>query len=255
MQDIILHPDRRSRPYRPIEAVQRMGKLIDDKEDTEQVFHIIDALSGNANLKDLKVFLKSDQGRRMLQDKPFLPPMLDDHDALRRLPKGSVGQAYVDFMEREGLSAAGLVAEQEKFSAGKPRYDDDLDWYSNRLRDTHDLYHVLTGYGRDALGELALLGFSHSQNGGFGVLFIAFMGRMRAFKMAPAEARIGDVVREGRRNGRRAERIIDQDIETLLGEPLSAARARLKIEQPVAYRRALSVFAQRAKAPNAPIAA
>src|SRR3546814_16494227 len=96
-------------------------------------------------------------------DLPYLPALLDDHDALRRLPEGSVGRVYVDFMEREGLTAQGLVDESLKFRRGKPSHDDMLELYGNRLRATHDLFHILTGYGRDALGEQCVLAFSYSQ--------------------------------------------------------------------------------------------
>ena len=59
------------------------------------------------------------------------------------------------FMEREGLSAAGLEAEYAKFTDAGVRYEDGIDRYGDRLRDTHDMLHVLTGYGRDALGSNA----------------------------------------------------------------------------------------------------
>ena len=55
--------------------------------------------------------------------------MLDDHDALRKLPEGSVGRVYVDFMEREGLTAQGLVDESMKFRRTKPRFDDMVELY------------------------------------------------------------------------------------------------------------------------------
>src|SRR3546814_11351271 len=93
-------------------------------------------------------------------DLPYLPALLDDHDALRRLPVGSVGRVYVDFMEREGLTAQGLVDESLKFRHGKQRHDDKMALYGDRLRDTHDLFHILTGYGRDALGVQCVPAFS-----------------------------------------------------------------------------------------------
>ena len=43
---------------------------------------------------------------------------------------------------------------------------------------------------------------------------------------------------EGYRNGRRAAWLMGEDYEALLHEPLDAARARLGIREPVAYRHA-----------------
>jgi len=236
---------RRPKPKRrPLKAWRHMQKLIADKEDTAQVFHIIEALNGNSNRKDFDRFLRSKMGPSLLQRRSFLPSLLDEHAPLKALPEGTVGRAYVEFMEREGLTAHGLVEESRLQRQNELAFDDDLLWYSNRLRDTHDMYHVLTGYGRDALGEDALLGYTHSQHGGLGISFIAFMGNRQIAKAAPRDARVKEVLAEGRRNGKNAKRIVEQDIEGLLDQPLEEVRARLNIAEPVLYKRALKVFAQ-----------
>lgn len=219
-----------------------MQKLLADKEDTAQVFHIIEALNGDANRKDFQRFMQSENAARLMKERKFLPDILDDHAPLKALPLGTVGRTYVDFMEREGLTANGLVQESMVQREHHQKFDDDLFWYANRLRDTHDMYHVLTGYGRDALGEDALLGYTHGQHGGFGIRFIAFMGNREIAKAAPHEARVKDVLAEGRRNGKAAKHIVDQDIETLLDQPLDEVRERLNIAEPVLYKRAIRVF-------------
>ncbi len=239
-----IDPARQRSRIKPLKAWKHMQKLIADKEDTAQVFHIIEALNGNVKVNDFERFMNSDQGPALLAKRADLPPMLDDHAPLKELPQGTVGRAYVEFMEREGLSAAGLVAESEKNNANRQQFDDDLAWYMNRGRDTHDLYHVLTGYGRDALGEAALLGYTHSQHGGLGISFIAYMGGRTIAKEAPRNANIKEVIAEGRRNGKTAARIVDQDIDALLREPIADARARLGIKEPVLYKRALEVFSE-----------
>ncbi len=237
-----IDPSRPKPKRRPLKAWRHMQRLIADKEDTEQVFHIIEALNGNSTRRDFERFLNSDNGMALLNRRSFLPDILDDHKPLKALPKGTVGRAYVEFMEHEGLTAKGLVEESLSNREKHQQFDDDLLWYVNRLRDTHDMYHVLTGYGRDALGEDALLGFTHSQNGGLGISFIAFMGSRQIAKEAPREARIKEVLAEGRRNGKAAARIVDQDIEALLDQPLEDVRQRMNIAEPVLYKRALDVF-------------
>lgn len=237
-----IDPARPKPRRRPLKAWRHMQKLIADKEDTEQVFHIIEALNGDSTRKDFLRFLKTDSGRELLKQRIFLPDVLDDHEPLWALPEGTVGRTYVEFMEREGLTANGLVEESLANRAQHQAYDDDLLWYVNRLRDTHDMYHILTGYGRDALGEDALLGYTHSQHGGLGVSFIAFMGNRQIAKHAPKEARVQDVLAEGRRNGKAAKRIIEQDIVGLLDRPLEEVRDELNIAEPVLYKRALDVF-------------
>lgn len=238
-----IHPDRPKPKRRPIKAWRHMQRLIADKEDTEQVFHIIEALNGDSTRRDFLRFIKSEAGRELLEKRIFLPDILDDHIPLWDLPEGTVGRTYVTFMEREGLTAHGLVEESLNNRKHGESFDDDLLWYMNRLRDTHDMYHILTGYGRDALGEAALLGYTHSQHGGLGVSFIAYMGQREIAKVAPREARVKDVLAEARRNGKAAKRIIEQDIISLLEKPLDEVRAELNIAPPTLYYKALDVFA------------
>src|SRR3546814_15251548 len=112
---------------------------------TEQVFHIIDALRDKRFGRSVERFFTTPEGRRILAERPYLPALLDDHDALRRLPEGSVGRVYVDFMEREGLPAQGLVDASLKFRRGKPSHADTLELSAKRLRDTPHLFPLLPG--------------------------------------------------------------------------------------------------------------
>src|SRR3546814_1162821 len=85
------HPDRTDAGFRPLKALHHFRRLIADKEDTEQVFHIIDALRDKRFGRSVERFFTTPEGRRILAERPYLPALLDDHDALRTLPEGSVG--------------------------------------------------------------------------------------------------------------------------------------------------------------------
>ncbi|MGL5837768.1 MAG: Coq4 family protein [Sphingorhabdus sp.] len=234
----LCHSDRADAGFRPLKALHHFRKLIADKEDTEQVFHIIEALRDRRFNRSAERFFASPAGRRVLAADEYLPRLLDDHDRLCKLPANSVGQAYVRFMKKEGLTAQGLVDEFDRFRAGRPHYDDLIERYSNRLRDTHDLFHVLTGYGRDALGEQCVLAFSYSLNPSWGLLFIAWAGAREVKKQVQSDVPIYAAVREAQRIGRAAINIAQEDIEALLAEPLVEARKRLNIIEPATYRRA-----------------
>lgn len=232
---IFLDPRRPKPEFRPLKALHHFRLLIADKEDTAQVFHIIDALPRPGFTQEARAFCDSEQGRALMAREPWLPDLLDDHDALLAMPEGSVAHAYVAFMRREGLSAAGLVAEESRVRGDQSRYDDQFQWYSNRLRDTHDLVHVLTGYGRDALGEQCVLGFTYGQEPALGVLFIAWAGALELKRRVKVSVPVFRALAEGQRNGRRAEAVFRQDIRALLAEPLDAARARMHIPAPALY--------------------
>ena len=232
------HPDRPPSEFRPLKAWRHFKNLMADKEDTEQVFHIIAALRGRKFREVAGRFWHSDKGQRLLASDLRLIDILDDHDSLKQLPAGTVGRAYVEFMEREGLSAAGLEAEYAKFTHAGMRYEDGIDRYGDRLRDTHDLHHILTGYGRDALGEQCVLAFTYAQHRNLGVGFIAYAGGFELKRRVAPSAPIMAAVREGHRIGKAAKNLVHEDINALLREPLADARRRLGIADPVAYKAA-----------------
>jgi len=232
----LIAPERRVSGIRPFKVLHHFGRLVEDKEDTEQVFHIIEATKGRRTHRQAREFILSAEGQRFLAEGQDIPAMLDDHERWADLPENSVAQRYIAFMKREGLSAAGLVAESHKWAPPESLPRDLTQWYFDRLRDTHDLFHVLTGYGRDALGETSLLGFSYSQNHNKGLLFIAYAGARQIGKVSRTKAPLLKAVREGQSNGRAAAKIAHQDIAALMRMDIDEARARLGIAKPVIYR-------------------
>ncbi|MBD2841950.1 Coq4 family protein [Erythrobacter rubeus] len=238
----IVAPERTISGFQPRKVLHHFSKLVEDKEDTEQVFHIIEATKGKRSHKQAADFIQSDEGRRFLRGEVDIPAMLDDHARWSDLPENSVAQNYIRFMKREGLSAAGLVAESHKWAPPGNLPNDLTQWYFDRLRDTHDLFHVLTGYGRDALGEASLLGFSYSQNKNAGVLFIAYAGARQIKKVTRSAAPLFSSVREGQRLAKAAAKIAHQDIEALMREDIDAARERLRIGKPSVYRACLRIL-------------
>lgn len=231
------HPDRKHSNFRPLKAWRHFRNLVADKEDTEQVFHIIEALRGKSFYNRAKAYYATPRGKAALDANEYLPDILDDHETLKKLPEGTVGRAYVDFMEREGLTAAGLVAEYDRFRDKTVRYDDMMERYGNRQRDIHDMYHVLTGYGRDALGEQCVLAFTYSQNPNLGILFIAYAGGKVLTPHVPKGTPIYGAIRQAQKSGKAGEPISEQDIHALLAEPLVDARKRLGIPEPTEYLR------------------
>lgn len=238
----LIDPRRKVSGFRPFKAMNHFRKLVADKEDTAQVFHIIDALKGRKSVSQMEQFVATPQARMLLERGEALPPLLDDHSRWADCAPNSLARRYVEFMQREGLTAAGLVEESHKFKPREERFPDLYEWYIERLRDTHDLFHVLTGYGRDPLGEVCLLGFSYEQNHSPGVLFIAWMGSRQLARETGIRAPVYTALAEGRRLGREASKLAHADLLTLLPEDIDAVRAKLNIGRPEAYRRCLSLF-------------
>lgn len=238
----LVAPERKTSGFRPLKVLHHFGKLVENKEDTEQVFHIIEATKGKRSHAHAHEFIRSAEGHRLMAENADIPAMLDDHARWADCGPDTVAAHYIAFMKREGLSAAGLVAESHKWAPPENLPQDQTQWYFDRLRDTHDLFHVLTGYGRDALGEASLLGFSYEQNHNTGILFIAYAGARQIGKVSGTKAPLFAAIREGRKLGRGAGKIAHQDIAALMREDISAARARLGIGKPEIYRQCLAIL-------------
>lgn len=229
-----------SRPARkriePLKAIRAIRALIADKEDTGQVFRIIDALSGGSDERMFGRFIANETGQRIVGEKRSLLATLSDRERLSRLPEGTLGRIYHEFMAAENLTADGLV----EASAEAPRRYGEMPEaatiFRDRMRDSHDLWHVTTGYGRDGLGELCLLAFTYAQTRNRGIGFIVLVGARVASKQAPGLG-IWRAVREGYRLGKAAQWLPLADWETLLSLPLADVRARLGIAAPVIYQR------------------
>lgn len=229
------HPDRPQPKYQPLKALKHFRILLKDKENTAEVFKIYDALPNKAFMPRVRDLTLSAQGEALRAAEPFLPALLDDHDELRKLPKGSVAHAYCDFMEHEGLSAAGLVEESEK--SGRPTYPDLVQWFGFRQRDTHDLMHVLTGYGRDALGEQCVLLFTHGQSPSQGHLLLGYAGSLHIKTLVRGSAApVLKATREAHRTGRACPPLVALSIRELLAKDLQQARTELNIPDPYWYR-------------------
>ena len=231
----LLRDPRRPEPkYSLPKAFHHFRELLKDKEDTAEVFKIFESLPSKTFMPRVRALTLSEHGEKLRADEPFLPPILDDHDALRKLPEGSVAHSYCDFMESEGLSAAGLVEEAEKL--GNPKYGDLVEWFGFRQRDTHDLMHVLTGYGRDGLGEQCVLLFTHGQSPSHGHLLIGYAGAVQIKKTVKSAAPVFKACRQAHKTGKACPPLVGMSIRDLLAMDLQEARAKLNIPDPSWYR-------------------
>ena len=214
-----------------------LRKLIADKEDTKQVFVILRALSGRSGARAYARFKKQPHTAKITQADHDLISHLNDRDWLKQLPEGSLGRRYYQFTEVEQISADGLVQASEE-GGDYENMSPQQRHFQMRQRDAHDLWHVTTGYGRDGLGELALLAFSFRQLGNVGLLLIIAAG-VRIFRKEAPSVNAWGAVREGFRLGKRARWLPAAHWEHLLTRPLDEVRAQFNVGKPSVYRDAV----------------
>ena len=219
-------------PLRPFTALRAAGRLLRDPEDTKQVFVVMTALRGKSGRRMLERFLASPVGAKVVAERRRLLDRLQDRAGLAALPDGSLGRAYLAFMDTEHLSADGLV-EASEAGRGDVLPSTAL-LLRNRMRDMHDLTHVVTGYGRDGLGELCLLGFMFRHTGNLGGALIALMGLGKFARLGAGRVACKALF-EGFRHGGQARWLPEQDWEALLARPLEDVRRELNIVPPARH--------------------
>ena len=210
-------------------AVDALRELLRDPEDTSQVFRLIEALSGRTSQNLVRRLRRTAEGRALLRQKPDIIALLCDRTSLASLPEGSLGRAYLAFCEAEGITAEGLVEASERGSTGEQELTPDEEYVGRRMRDTHDLWHALTGYHGDLVGEASILAFTFAQTRNRGVGVIVAVALLKA----PMEYR--RLIAGAFLRGRRAAFLPAQPWEELLELPLDEVRARLAVDAAPAY--------------------
>ena len=225
-----------TRNFQPVEALRALQRLLADPDDTEQAFRLVRAMDPGGPERMIARMSSTEEGRALLRDKPALLESLSDVGALGAMPAGSLGRAYLDFCRTEGITPGGLLEASEAGWENADEVDEDVRWMAERMRDSHDLWHLVNGYPTDLVGELSVLGFTFVQtrNAGLGLLVAAGYLRSLTFwdRFGPEHRA---VVRQALRRARRAAWLPGVRWEELLPRPLDEVRMHLGVGAPPTY--------------------
>ncbi len=197
---------------------------------TDRVFELIELADRRARAHLLRRFRRAPHGVRLLRERPRLLDALRDCAHLGGLPEASFGRTYLAFMERAGIEAGNLVR-ASRVMQGAAKDGAEAEWVFQRTREAHDLWHVLTGYGRGTAGEAAMMAFSHGACGLRGLGLIGLGAALAGPKRRGLRWQ-RELLRAWRR-GRRARALVAAPFEEWLALPLEEVRARLTIEPPL----------------------
>jgi ubiquinone biosynthesis protein COQ4 len=232
-----VHPDafpsgrerrRRARPQWR-RALRALRTLLREPDRTEQPFEVMAALDPDLMERGLARMLSHPEGRRLFVERPMLLDRLSDRAALARLPEGSFGRAYLAHVERHGLDPGKLAELGRSFPEIRAE-DEGARWFSDRSELSHDLHHVLTGYGADGLGETALLWFSYGLTGGRGTALLMVGAALRTRHDTGRGWML--YLWRALRRGQNAGCLAAMPWETLLALPLAEVRRLAGIEAP-----------------------
>jgi len=151
---------------------------------------------------------------------------------LMALPDGSLGHAYGAFMTRHGLTPDAI-----------PRVDDDTgeNYMRAHLYETHDLWHVVTGFEPDPAGEAGLQAVYAAQLPGMlpAALVSALLLNAAIERSSLKTKERFDAVARGWELGQQAKLLFGYPWRERFSTPLSEVRRELEIDASLAKQRPL----------------
>ena len=204
--------DRARVALRAIQALHR------DPNQTEHVFSLGVALNAGQLPRLLAEMAIDPVGSKLLREQPAIDTHNVDFEGLRALPASTLGGAYVRMVDDLGL-------DPDMFQP-PPGLPEIPAYVSQRIRQTHDLWHLLTGYQTDVAGEIVLQAFTYGQLRMPSSIVIALVGGVRVVPRAPGVLR---AALDGYRRGREAQFLAAVRFEDMWELELEDVRARLSI--------------------------
>jgi ubiquinone biosynthesis protein COQ4 len=201
--------------------------VLRDSNRTEQI-HVVEETTGRTRMAAaLEEIRRSPEGRALLARRPELSKRHVDYDALRRLPPSTLGGAYIRHLDDNGLSA--------ETQATDTRYVDDPDvaYLLRRFRQTHDVWHPLTGLGTQPYEEVIIHAFSYGQLELPVSALIVSLGGIKHGLLERRWKMLTHTMVDAFRKGRAAAPLLGVVWEDQWGDPIAEVRRRYRID-PVA---------------------
>lgn len=161
-----------SRTIRNLHSVTDLLKSMG--QNTDSVFDIEDNFRGSNQMKVCVDRVKAIPEALALMESRYLGPAID-LEALSQLSRGSLGHTYATVMKALGYDP-NFFRQRE--------IERDEDWLSMRLRKTHDLVHLVTGFGPTG-GEMGVLSIQAVQIGNPSAVLLQSASIAAALKQKP----------------------------------------------------------------------
>ncbi|MEO7094191.1 MAG: Coq4 family protein, partial [Polyangiales bacterium] len=163
-------------------AIRALARVVANPEETDQVLEFSNYANAGSMPDRLDRFFEDPAGAKLYAEKRAIDSRTIDLDALAALPAGTLGHAYAQFLRSRGFTPG-------VFDGPPPNVSDPRTSYViQRVRQTHDLWHVVTGYETDAPSETALQAFTYGQVRAPSSLVLALGGTLRSVRHKPTLA-------------------------------------------------------------------
>ena len=205
-----------------LRMVAGLAEFLKHPDSLESVFKVASSLRNSPLSAQMFRHLLANPRMAELVEQNWRPAPID-LDALEQLPEGSLGHVYAQQLRSQGLTPDSLIDPSPVHSA--------QEFMVHRLRETHDIVHVLTGFGIDGPGELGLQAFNLAQNRSPLAVMLIFGGMLNSLQNdEPLEPLLSALAR-GFELGLQAPCVIAYRLEDGWDRPLADWQRQLGLPQ------------------------
>jgi len=201
-------------------AFQALGRIVANPEATDQVLVFSTYANAGTMYRRLDRFFEDPSGQRLYREQRAIDSKTIDLDVLAALPAGTLGHAYAHFLRSRGLTPD--IFDGPPAEVRDPR----AAYVIQRMRQTHDLWHVVTGHDTNPAGEIALQAFTFGQVRAPSTLILSMVGTLKGLREKPGLPR---EVLAAFRAGNAARPLIAFPWEDHWSTPLTDVRALLGV--------------------------
>lgn len=133
-----------------LRVAYRAVRVLEQAPDDPLAGSLVNAsLDGDKFRLEAARLAETEAGRALLSERPALHRGSIELGPLSNLAEGTVGRAYAQYYTDNGI-----LPFESPYTIR-----DDGDYLMKWYRETHDLHHIVTGYGTDPVGEMELQAF------------------------------------------------------------------------------------------------
>ena len=206
-------------------GLRGLSALASGSGSLSQSYEAMFALAGPTVQREFERFAEDPVGARILAERPRrdLNALLADRESLTSMPQGSFADAYLRYLGENGMGAANDFLKAANLEENGQRFGWTADqcWFVRRMSNSHDLFHVLSGYDRSIVGEIGINAYTAGQ---IPLLPLKFLLAYLFLLKPSSPIAWPRFVWRSYQHGRRTPPLACVDFEAMLKRPLPEAR-------------------------------
>ncbi|WP_431630492.1 Coq4 family protein [Alkalinema pantanalense] len=202
-----------------LQAAQGFINLVNNPSQTEAVFDLADGLRPTDLYQQFIDYAYAQPEVAAIVQGRYKPPAID-LEQLLTYPTDSLGYGYASTLKAMNLDP--------NFYRQIP-IEDDYSYLAIRMRQTHDIWHLITGFGTDLAGEMGLQAFTLAQTHSPLSVTILAATLLHTLKMNGPLNQVVESLQRGWQMGLQAKPFLAQTWEAGWEKSIADWRSELKL--------------------------